>query len=126
MAIEWQDRYRLGDAETDAQHQTLFTLVNELLCATEKPHLMEAMANLFKHARDHFAHEEAVMRSMNYPGLQSHVEQHNTLLAKLGNASDLIANYSLTMASLESFLEAWLINHMESLDAPLVNHIQKQ
>ncbi len=122
MAIEWLERYILGDAEIDAQHQTLFALVNELLAATEKSHVTDAVANLFKHTRDHFAHEEAVMRRMNYPGLRTHVEQHNTLLSKLGNASELIANYSFTMANLESFLSAWLLNHMESLDAPLVGH----
>lgn len=126
MAIEWQDRYGLGDAEIDAQHQTLFALVNELLSATEKSHLTGAVANLLKHTRDHFAHEEMVMRSTNYPGLQTHVEQHNTLLSKLGNASELIANYSLTMANLESFLSAWLLNHMETLDAPLVSYIGQQ
>jgi hemerythrin len=124
MAIEWQDSYSLGDAEIDAQHQTLFALVNTLLAATEKAHLTEAVANLYKHTRDHFLHEEAIMRRMDYPGLQTHVEQHNTLLSKLGQASELITNYSLNMAHLESFLAAWLIKHMETLDASLVNHIR--
>lgn len=126
MAIEWRDSYNLGDAEINAQHQAMFALVNTLLAATEKSHLAEAAVNLFKHTRDHFTHEEAIMRSTDYPGLQAHVEQHNTLLAKLDNASELIANYSLNMANLESFLAAWLIKHMETLDASLVNHLQQQ
>lgn len=126
MAIEWQVSHILGDAEMDAQHQTLFALVNALLAATEKSHLMEALANLTKHTRDHFAHEEAVMRSMNYPGLKAHVEQHNNLLTKLGHASELISNYTLTMANLESFFAAWLQNHMETLDAPLAAYIQQR
>ena len=99
MAIEWRDSYSLGDAEIDAQHQTMFALVNALLAATEKSHLAAAVANLFKHTRDHFTHEETIMRKMDYPGMQAHVEQHNTLLSKLGNASELIANYSLTTVS---------------------------
>ncbi|MFZ2391662.1 hypothetical protein [Rhodoferax sp.] len=45
MAIEWRDRYRLGDAEVDAQHQTVFALVNKLLAATEKPHVTETVAS---------------------------------------------------------------------------------
>ncbi len=126
MAIEWRESYSLGDAEIDAQHQTLFVLVNRLLAATEKSHLSEAVENLFKHTRDHFTHEEAIMQAMNYPGRQAHVEQHNNLLAKLGSTSELIANYTLNMASLESFLSAWLFNHLETLDVPLVNHIQRQ
>lgn len=126
MAIKWRDSYSLGDTEIDEQHQMLFVLVNALLAATEKSDLTEAVANLFKHTRDHFAHEETIMRRTDYPGLQAHVEQHNTLLSKLSNASELIANYTLTMANLESFLAAWLLNHMETLDAPLVNHIRRQ
>ena len=126
MAIEWQDSYSLGDAEIDAQHRTLFGLVNALLAATEKSHLTDAVANLHEHTRDHFKHEEALMCNSGYPGLQAHVEQHNTLLAKLENASELIANYSLNVANLESFLAAWLIKHMETLDASLVNHLRPQ
>lgn len=123
MAIEWLDRYKLGDSEIDAQHRTMFDLVNTLLATTEKARLSEAAANLYQHTRDHFAHEESIMRETDYPGMQAHVDQHNTLLAKLSNASELIANYTLTMANLESFLAAWLINHMELLDAPLVKYI---
>lgn len=126
MAIEWLDSYSLGDAEIDAQHRTLFGLVNALLAATEKSHLADAVTNLFEHTRDHFKHEEAIMRNSGYPGLQAHVEQHNTLLAKLDNASELIANYSLNVANLESFLAAWLLKHMETLDASLVNHLRHQ
>jgi hemerythrin-like metal-binding protein len=126
MAIEWRDSYSLGDLEIDAQHQTLFALVNTLLAATEKSSLAEAVSNLFQHTRDHFAHEEAVMQKTGYPAMQAHVEQHSTLLAKLSKTSELIANYTLDMANLESFLAAWLFNHLETLDAPLVNHIGRQ
>lgn len=126
MAIEWLDRYSLGDAEIDAQHQTMFALVNALLTLTEKSHLAAALANLLRHTQDHFAHEESMMRQTDYPGLQAHVEQHNTLLSKLSHASELIANYTLTMANLETFLAAWLLNHMETLDAPLVSHLRRR
>ncbi len=67
-------------------------------------------------------YEKMAMRRLNYPGLQTHVEQHNTLLSKLGSTAELIANYSLTMANLESFLSAWLLNHPETLGASLVGH----
>ncbi|MDI1243855.1 MAG: bacteriohemerythrin [Rhodoferax sp.] len=126
MAIEWRDSFLLGDADIDTQHQTLFALVNALLAATDKSQLTQCVANLLKHTREHFAHEEAFMRDINYPGRTAHLEQHKTLLTKLGHTAELIANYSLTMANLESFLAAWLINHMETLDGPLVTHIRRQ
>lgn len=124
MAIEWLDRYSVGDAEIDAQHRTLFGLVNALLAVTDKSHRAEALANLFEHTRYHFKHEEALMCSMDYPGLKAHAEQHQNLLTKLGQTSELIANYSLNMAHLESFLAAWLLKHMETLDMSLAKHIR--
>lgn len=125
MAIEWQDSYQLGDAEIDAQHQTMFCLVNTLLAATEKSSLAEAAAHLFKHTREHFAHEETLMLRMNYPDMKAHVEQHNTLLSKLENVLEIIASYTLDMASFESFLSAWVLNHIETLDAQLVSTIRQ-
>ena len=126
MAIEWQDSYQLGDSEIDAQHQMMFCLVNTLLAATEKSSLTEAAAHLFKHTQEHFAHEETLMLRMNYPGMKAHVEQHNTLLSKLENVSKIIAGYTLDMASFESFLSAWVLNHIETLDAQLVSTIRQQ
>lgn len=126
MAIEWQDSYQLGDAEMDAQHQLLFGLVNTLLAATEKSSLAEALANLFSHTRAHFTHEENSMRLLAYPGMNAHVEQHNTLMSKLTNVAELLDDYSLDMANLESFLSAWLYNHIETLDKQLVSFIRKQ
>ena len=124
MANEWQKSYLLGDSEIDAQHHMLFLQVNRLLAATESPGLTEALANLLKHTRDHFSHEEKSMREAAYPGMQAHVEQQNTLLSKLSNVSEIVANYSLEMAYLESFLSAWLFNHLETMDAQLVSFIK--
>ncbi|MEY4099364.1 MAG: hypothetical protein RL300_535 [Pseudomonadota bacterium] len=126
MAIEWHNSYQLGDSEIDAQHHMLFALVNQLLAATERSGITEALANLLWHTKEHFSHEEKSMRESAYPGMQAHVEQHNTLLSKLSNVSDVIANYSLDMAHLESFLSAWLLNHLETLDAQLINYIKRQ
>ena len=126
MAIEWHDSYRLGDSEIDAQHHMLFVLVNALFSASEKSGLTEAFANLLRHTQEHFAHEEKSMLQMGYPGMKAHVEQHNTLMSKLANVSEIIADYSTDMANLESFLSAWLFNHIETMDAQLVSYIRRQ
>lgn len=126
MAIDWQDSYRLGDAEIDAQHHRLFVLVNALFSLTDKDKLTEALANLLRHTRDHFSHEENNMRRLGYPGMKAHVEQHNTLLSKLGNVSAIIGDYSMDLANLESFLAAWLLNHMETLDAQFVSFMRSR
>lgn len=65
------------------------------------------------------------MLRMNYPDMKAHVEQHNTLLSKLENVLEIIASYTLDMASFESFLSAWVLNHIETLDAQLVSTIRQ-
>lgn len=127
MPIEWTDSYCLGHADIDGQHQMLFKMVNRLLAATEKASLTNAIAKLFEYAREHFTHEETIMQAIGYPHIAAHVEQHNTLLSKLNNVAELIANYTFDVANFKSFLSAWLINHIETLDAQLVSFIgQKQ
>ena len=125
MALEWHTSYQLNDPEIDAQHHMLFALVNKLLAATEISGVSEALANLLKHTKEHFRHEENHMTRIAYPGMKSHVEQHNTLISKLANVSEMIATYSLDMAHLESFMSAWLLNHIETLDAQLINYIKR-
>lgn len=126
MAIEWRDHDSLGDSEMDEQHLALFGLVNAFLATTDQSSATEALAHLLHHTRDHFAHEEVIMHRMNYPDKEAHIEQHNTLLSKLQNVADVVANYRLDMAHLESFLSAWLRNHIETVDTKLAGFIQRQ
>ena len=126
MAIDWLDSYCLGHPEIDAQHQTLFELVNRLLAATEKASLTDAIVKLVEYTRAHFAHEETLMLAIGYPHTVVHVDQHLTLLSKLNNVAELIANYTFDVATFKSFLSAWMLNHIETLDAQLVTFIGRK
>lgn len=126
MAIEWMDSYRLGHPDIDAQHQMLFNMVNRLLAATEKAGLTEAIANLFEYTQEHFTREETIMRAIAYPHTEAHVAQHTTLLSKLDNVAELIANYTFDVTSFRTFFSAWVLAHMETQDAQLVTYIGQQ
>ncbi len=123
MAIEWQDSFNLGHLEIDAQHQKLFQLVNRLLAATDKSNLTEAFAKLFQYTQAHFAHEESIMLEIGYPHIRAHLEQHSTLLSKLAHVEKFIANYTFDMVNFKPFLLAWMLNHIQTLDAQLVNYV---
>ena len=62
MLLEWKDSYKIGDPEVDAQHQALFQLANDFLQASGKAELTLQAMKLYKHTREHFTQEEAVMR----------------------------------------------------------------
>jgi hemerythrin len=125
MTIEWKAAYKIGNAVIDAQHEEVFGLANAFVCATDKATLTACAMNLYKHTRDHFGHEEDLMRSTNYPGIDGHVRQHNDLITRLNSVAVSIAGSTLSMKDLESFLSDWLLGHIRFYDTKLAAYVKQ-
>lgn len=124
MPLRWNDAYKIGHAEIDAQHQELFKLVHVFLNASDKGSLTKCAMALFKYTRVHFEHEEALMKELNYPRLKAHHAQHAELLSLLGELAKKIADESLDMVELEAFLSSWLLEHIGTSDARLAAYVK--
>jgi len=124
MSLEWDDGYKIGHEEIDAQHQHLFRLVNQVLAAKDKVALTTCAMALFQYTREHFSHEEQLMKRLNYPAMAAHEAQHNSLISRLSEVSARIANNTLDHAVLEAFLADWLLNHIATSDTKLAAYIQ--
>lgn len=124
MSLEWKDGYKIGHDEIDAQHQQLFKLVNTVLAAKDKVTLTACAMALFQYTREHFAHEEALMKRLDYPAMATHQTQHESLISRLNEVSARIANGTLDHQVLEAFLTDWLLNHIATSDIKLANYIQ--
>lgn len=124
MSLEWKDGYKIGHEEIDAQHQHLFKLVNTVLVAKDKVTLTACAMALFQYTREHFAHEEQLMKRLNYPAMAAHQAQHNSLISRLSEVSARIANGTLDHAVLEAFLSDWLLNHIATSDFKLAAYVQ--
>jgi len=124
MALVWNDSYKIHDPEIDAQHQELFVRANLFLAATDKAGLTAAAMSLFKYTREHFAHEEQLMKRIDYPALAAHVKQHNDLITKLYDVAQRIADNTLDQEALETFLSDWLLNHIGSSDSKLAKFVK--
>ena len=79
---------------------------------------------LFKYTREHFTHEENLMRDIGYPSIREHINQHNDLLSKLNNVAQNIANDTLDKQDLSAFLGHWLLNHIGTSDAELAGYLR--
>lgn len=123
MTIEWRDAYKIGDREIDAQHREIFLKANAFLDALDKDVLTEYAMAFFQYTREHFKHEEALMRKLSYPALAGHVQQHNDLIERLNDIAANIANDELTYKKLESFLTDWLLGHIRTFDTKLAAYI---
>ena len=85
--IDWSPAYTVNNAALDAQHQEIFSIINELhssLLSHDKRQDAFAVAirELLEHARMHFADEERQMLAVNYPDLREHQAAHAELIRK--------------------------------------------
>jgi hemerythrin len=125
MKLEWKDSYKLGDAEIDAQHQQLFDMANAFLEAQGKTALTLCAMLLYKHTREHFEAEEAVMRKHQVPNLDAHIEWHNTMITRLNAISLSIQNDTLREQDLVNLMTEWAQTHILVQDAELAQFLSK-
>src|SRR5579863_10132528 len=117
----WKSRYSVGVRELDEQHQMIMRRLNELheefmsgkVHETVSP-LIDSLVSL---AAEHFATEESLMESTQFPGLADHRAKHQALSNKV---KEFIARQELGELAARSqfmyFLREWLTRHMEKED----------
>jgi len=119
--IPWGPALELGHAGIDADHRSLLVMLNRLRAAVRQDQGREEIQTVLLFLRDytvsHFATEEGLMLQHGYPGASAHLTAHADLVMQL---SDLVADYragktQLTEALL-TFLESWLVEHIQGLD----------
>lgn len=122
--FEFTDDCRLGIPEIDKEHEQLFSLVNEgYLLLTLDQNLQFAANNLLKHlqlyADTHFAHEEAYMKKIDDPELQSQRQEHRDFSNRM-NSVDFSklspAQVKPALQNLLDYLSRWLFRHILGSD----------
>lgn len=126
--ITWSDRYSVGIATIDKEHQKLVSLVNELytaILAGDAPAVTsKVLDGLASYTVSHFAAEEALMKRYNYPGFAAHKAEHDKLMAQVTQfQSDLRAGKAKLSQELMSFLQTWLIAHILGVDKKYTAHL---
>src|SRR5580704_6765568 len=86
-AFSWRKDLTVSVTAIDEEHEALFRTAGKLrnLIRSERvPASARALgAELAKHVKEHFSHEEQLMRSTRYPLLEWHRQQHAAPLAGL-------------------------------------------
>ncbi len=142
----WQEGWTLGIDLIDSEHRVLVDRLNDLAVhftaalpdggdqgwespgvtpgpeggATLIGHagLIAALEGLGELAREHFHHEEALMRAIDYPGLGAHSSEHSLLMAEYIEMVRDLARQSVTQLDAETIvcLRHWLVGHMVGSD----------
>ena len=128
--IAWSDSYRLGNAQVDSQHRTLFELLSKLVSAcqdgTDTVTLQETLEFLANYTVLHFNDEESLQIQYNYPDFPRHKQLHEDFKDTVGIfVQDFRKNGSSEELSkiVNKIVVRWLINHIQQEDKKIGRHI---
>jgi hemerythrin-like metal-binding protein len=121
MAIlEWDESIALHIPSVDAQHKELIGWINALDDAVQNGEgarlITETMQNLINYVFEHFAAEEKLMLSCNFPGFTSHRQEHDFFVQKLKEIQSGFQDSDETSRKTLDFLVDWLVCHIKGTD----------
>jgi len=119
--ISWLPTYNLNISPIDAQHKSLFDLLNKLHneIAKKKSHaaIGDALEKLIQYTKTHFEFEERFLESMQYPEIDKHKAKHAALTQKAIKLQQEFATGNTAIAiEVMNFMLAWLTNHILHTD----------
>jgi hemerythrin-like metal-binding protein len=126
MKLDWNDSYKVGDATIDAEHLQAFELANRFIAAEDQAEQTTIAMQLYKHTREHFKHEESLMREVNFPDVKAHTERHNQLIGRLNVISKSIAQGDVNKEALIDLMTDWAMLHIVKDDAQFASYIKRQ
>ena len=119
--IDWSDNLSVKISSLDTQHQKLIAMLNEFYDAMKAGKGKEALggilSSLITYTRNHFATEERLMNTYEYPSRLAHKKEHDELTAKVLDL-DKKFKEGKTSISIEvlNFLKEWLQKHIIGSD----------
>jgi hemerythrin len=124
MAIEWSDKFSIGDEEIDLQHQELFKIVDTFLENANKGLLTDCVKNTATYIDEHFSLEEKYMKTINYHDYIKHIKQHDALLINLNRIRLNIINGTFDIEASKKFFYDWVNYHILVEDVKLLNYMK--
>lgn len=120
-AFRWTETYSVNIATLDRQHRDLFAAINELNLALSHGHgglaVEGVLRELLEYSCKHFATEEVLMETHNFPGLPTHRLEHEAFKLKIAQYMNDYREKRLgTPASLMLYLQSWLKEHLLKAD----------
>jgi len=129
--IAWNENFKLGHDQVDAQHKRLFELVSNLVRScidgTNAERLQETLDFLVEYTIQHFHDEEALQIEVNYPEYERHRRLHDDFKITVGELLQRFAQNSSPAelsSNVNKIVVKWLVNHILREDKKIGRHIQ--
>ena len=122
---DFESRFRLGIPAMDRAHLEFVDLVNRMDRATDA-NFAYLFSDLIHHTRAHFATEEVLMRTTNFPGSQPHRDEHARVLEEMERLGGRLRHGRLALARtyVSEQLPTWFERHAQLMDSPLAEHLR--
>jgi hemerythrin len=125
----WKQEYSVGYPDIDNQHKKLFQLADELhsamLSGKGKDVLGKTLSNLIAYTKAHFAAEERLMQTHNYPDYAKHKAAHDGLTARVtAFEKDFETNRVALSIGVLEFLKDWLAHHIGETDRKIASYLK--
>ena len=123
--IKWTRRMSVGVPELDDDHKGLLAVINELEGYTasdaEAELVQRTLTWLLRYAQTHFAREQAVMTSCQFPMLAEHIDEHRDFVGRVRETiaafdDDPAATSTDIRDTLIAYLQSWWRHHILSED----------
>lgn len=133
--IPWNRRYEIGVEAIDREHKQLFATINKLLTLGEEEEkkewvCREGVKYLKNHVIEHFQHEEAYMRSVDYPDFDVHKRLHDDFQNNtLPSLEEELEETSYSEEAMRHFLGVsigWLVAHTQTEDLAIAGKKMSQ
>lgn len=130
VQLIWRRSYECGHPLIDAEHQALFTEVNQLLAAALNAQAGADAAGqidaFLHHMAQHFEEEEALFSAIDYPGASGHITLHRSLIAKAHDLTQRFRAAEVPVGELFEFLAHDLVaRHVLIADRQFYSHLPK-
>jgi hemerythrin len=128
--INWNDKYSVNIPLIDEQHETLFALINKTRrvknFSNNPKSASEILVQLTEYALKHFETEEHYMKEFNFPGLESHRNEHidftNTITDYKNRA---VGGDCQIISEIYEYLWKWVFTHIQASDKEYIDCFKK-
>ncbi|MEI6986538.1 MAG: hemerythrin family protein [Rhodospirillaceae bacterium] len=116
----WRDELSIKIRSIDEEHRLLMTVLNRIIDCRGSPTQYStadrALRDLFAYADYHFEHEEDLMTSYEYPGINEHKAQHLIFITKLRQMDRELTTGIASVDDLARFIMEWFVIHIQMFD----------
>jgi hemerythrin len=116
LSLRWSSSHAVWLTEIDDDHREIFEVLANLREALTSPSapasIRQVTQRLYTCLKEHFAHEERLMRAARYGSLRWHKQQHNGALKRVRQCMlDIDQGHTDAGLALIEYLSAWLRDH---------------